>query len=192
MKITCPCGEKKFNVDASLIPSEGRLLQCGFCNKEWFYKESETLKNDNIISKDNPQDEVSINESQIKPSSLVENEQEIQIPKETETIISQAEKKIKKTKNNKDNIEAKKLNVSKNNGISNFFSYSLKALGSHILNFLPIPTNRASDCKEEAFLKISGNKTLPSWSKGNIEDPKINVASYSLVSSNGSFESSHS
>ena len=140
MKITCPCGEKKFNVDASLIPSEGRLLQCGFCNKEWFYKESETLKNDNIISKDNPQDEVSINESQIKPSSLVENEQEIQIPIETETIISQAEKKIKKTTNKKVNIEAKNLNESKNNGISNFFSYLIVFIISFIALIILLDT----------------------------------------------------
>ena len=28
MIVTCPCGDKKFKVDASLIPNEGRLLQC--------------------------------------------------------------------------------------------------------------------------------------------------------------------
>ncbi len=140
MKITCPCGEKKFNVDASLIPKEGRLLQCGFCDKEWFYKENETLKNDNVISKDYPQDEISINESQIKPSSLVENEQEIQIPIETETIISQAEKKIKKTTNKKINIEAKNLNESKNNGISNFFSYLIVFIISFIALIIMLDT----------------------------------------------------
>ena len=140
MKITCPCGEKKFNVDASLIPKEGRLLQCGFCDKEWFYKENETLKNDNVISKDYPQDEISINESQIKPSSLVENEQEIQIPIETETIISQAEKKIKKTTNKKVNIEAKNLNESKNNGILNFFSYLIVFIISFIALIILLDT----------------------------------------------------
>ena len=140
MKITCPCGEKKFKVDASLIPSEGRLLQCGFCDKEWFYKESEALKNDNIISKDYPQDEISINESQIKPSSLVENEQKIQIPIETETIIRQAEKKIKKTTNKKVNIEAKNLNESKNNGILNFFSYLIVFIISFIALIILLDT----------------------------------------------------
>ena len=38
MIITCPCGDKKFNVDASLIPQEGRTLQCGFCERKWFFK----------------------------------------------------------------------------------------------------------------------------------------------------------
>ena len=37
MIIVCPCGEKKFEIDQNLIPEEGRLLQCGFCNKKWFF-----------------------------------------------------------------------------------------------------------------------------------------------------------
>ena len=140
MKITCPYCKKKFNVDTSLIPNEGRLLKCGSCNQEWFYKQSEPTENDNIISKYNPPDEISLNESQIKPSSLVKNEQEIQIPKETETIISQAEKKIKKTTYNKDNIEAKNLNESKNNGISNFFSYLIVFIISFVALIILLDT----------------------------------------------------
>ena len=140
MKITCPYCKKKFNVDTSLIPSEGRLLKCGSCNQEWFYKESKSSENDNIISKDNPSDEISPNESQIKASSLVENEQEIQIPKETEAIISQAEIKIKKNIVNKDNIEAKNLNESKNNGISNFFSYLIVFIISFIALIIMLDT----------------------------------------------------
>ena len=134
MKITCPYCKKKFNVDTSLIPSEGRLLKCGSCNQEWFYKGSEASE------KDNTSDEISPIESQIKPSSLVENEQEIQIPKETETIISQAEKKIKKTTNNKNNIEAKNLNESKNNGISKFFSYLIVFIISFIALIILLDT----------------------------------------------------
>ena len=30
--------KKKFEVDSSLIPNEGRLLQCGSCNHIWFFK----------------------------------------------------------------------------------------------------------------------------------------------------------
>ena len=37
MIINCECGEKKFNVDSSLIPKEGRLLKCGSCSKIWHY-----------------------------------------------------------------------------------------------------------------------------------------------------------
>ena len=45
MIITCPCEKKQFKIDSSLIPDEGRELQCGSCNYKWFYK-----KNENAIS----------------------------------------------------------------------------------------------------------------------------------------------
>ena len=38
MIISCPCGKKNFEIDANLIPSEGRNLQCGSCLRVWFYK----------------------------------------------------------------------------------------------------------------------------------------------------------
>ena len=41
MIITCPCGEKKFEVDSKLIPNEGRLLKCGTCDKTWFFNKNE-------------------------------------------------------------------------------------------------------------------------------------------------------
>ena len=38
MIITCPNCEKKFQIDAALVPENGRDLQCGSCNHAWFYK----------------------------------------------------------------------------------------------------------------------------------------------------------
>ena len=38
MIITCPNCNKQFKIDNSLIPDEGRDLQCGSCNNVWFYK----------------------------------------------------------------------------------------------------------------------------------------------------------
>ena len=38
MIITCPCEKKQFKIDSSLIPNEGRELQCGSCERIWFYK----------------------------------------------------------------------------------------------------------------------------------------------------------
>ena len=57
MIITCPNCKKQFKIDNSLIPDEGRDLQCGSCNNVWFYKIEEQknrlLKLDNeIVSKD--------------------------------------------------------------------------------------------------------------------------------------------
>ena len=57
MIITCPNCNKQFKIDNSLIPNEGRDLQCGSCNHVWFYEiveeNDEVLKlNEEIVSKD--------------------------------------------------------------------------------------------------------------------------------------------
>ena len=38
MIITCPNCNKQFKIDNSLIPNDGRNLQCGSCENVWFYK----------------------------------------------------------------------------------------------------------------------------------------------------------
>jgi len=35
MIITCVCGEKKFTLPDNSIPASGRMVKCGFCDKEW-------------------------------------------------------------------------------------------------------------------------------------------------------------
>ena len=57
MIITCPNCNRQFKIDISLIPDEGRDLQCGACSHVWFYKieqeNGEVLKlNDEIASKE--------------------------------------------------------------------------------------------------------------------------------------------
>ena len=57
MIITCPNCNKRFKIDNSLIPDDGRDLQCGSCNHVWFYEikqeNNEILKlNEEIASKD--------------------------------------------------------------------------------------------------------------------------------------------
>ena len=37
MIIVCICGKKKFEVNSDLIPSTGRTIQCGSCDKVWFF-----------------------------------------------------------------------------------------------------------------------------------------------------------
>ena len=58
MIINCECGKKKFNIDSSLIPKEGRLLKCGSCSAIWHYtpiietkndKELDVKTNENVI-----------------------------------------------------------------------------------------------------------------------------------------------
>ena len=52
MIITCEKCSKKFNLEDSLIPDEGRELQCGSCSHKWFFKKKESLiKDKNVVSK---------------------------------------------------------------------------------------------------------------------------------------------
>ena len=72
MIINCECGKKKFNIDSSLIPIEGRLLKCGSCSKIWHYtpiienKKNEDLDvkiNENFIQNEVQSDEAINDES---------------------------------------------------------------------------------------------------------------------------------
>ena len=45
MIINCPYCEKKFQISNDLIPSNGRLLQCGSCKKSWFFKPKNITEN---------------------------------------------------------------------------------------------------------------------------------------------------
>jgi len=38
MIITCNNCSKNFNIDSSVIPEKGRLLQCNGCDHKWFFK----------------------------------------------------------------------------------------------------------------------------------------------------------
>ena len=83
MIITCNNCNKIFDIDSSLIPDKGRLLQCSSCNHKWFFKK-EILENsvssmavdidsDNVndLNQNNP----TINK-EIKPSDLSNKEVE--------------------------------------------------------------------------------------------------------------------
>ena len=48
MIITCDQCNKKFEIESKLIPSEGRLLQCGSCEHKWFFK-SEIVEDESIV-----------------------------------------------------------------------------------------------------------------------------------------------
>ena len=44
MIITCPNCNKQFKIDNSLIPDDGRDLQCGSCDHVWFYKTEDKIE----------------------------------------------------------------------------------------------------------------------------------------------------
>ena len=61
MIINCPNCNKRFKINTSLIPVEGRDLKCGSCDHVWFYKiedknlEPLSLQEDIINNEDKPE-----------------------------------------------------------------------------------------------------------------------------------------
>ncbi len=106
MIITCPNCNKQFQIENSLIPDEGRDLQCGSCNNVWFYKIEE--ENSEIL---HLKEEITRKETVTKNDNIEEKIAE----------KKQSPKKIKTEKNDNKNIEAKSKNI-ENKG-SKFFSY---------------------------------------------------------------------
>ena len=51
MIITCGQCHKKFEIESSLIPEKGRLLQCSSCNHQWFYK-NDILEETKVVLKE--------------------------------------------------------------------------------------------------------------------------------------------
>ena len=66
MIISCPSCKKKFEIDANLLPKEGRNLQCGSCLNVWFYKFEKNISDleikDNTTNLSEEDDEIIIKE----------------------------------------------------------------------------------------------------------------------------------
>ena len=71
MIINCECGKKKFNIDSSLIPEEGRLLKCGSCSKIWHYTPVLETKNDEDL---NVKINENINKNEVHSNELINDE----------------------------------------------------------------------------------------------------------------------
>jgi len=60
MIITCNNCNKKFDIDSSLIPDKGRLLQCASCDHKWFFKKEALENTISPINEDTSIDNVNI------------------------------------------------------------------------------------------------------------------------------------
>ena len=79
MIIACPKCKKKFDIEDSLIPEKGRLLQCSSCDNKWFFKKTIEVKK--------------------KIERISTKTKTNKIPKETEDIIIEAEENNTKVEN---------------------------------------------------------------------------------------------
>ncbi len=108
MIIECPCKKKKFNIDINLIPAEGRNLQCGSCDRIWFYKKVELKSepsqvNQNIAIKEK-EDSDKLNDDKSKNQLIKQPVEENEKAKSKLSNINKTEnksKEIKKTKSSK-------------------------------------------------------------------------------------------
>ena len=128
MIITCPNCNKKFKIDNSLIPDEGRDLQCGSCNHVWLYKIKE--ENSKILEL---KEEIDINDIKTKVDKnneeIVENKNHLT---KIETELNNQKKEI--------NIEKQKeTKISKNTG-NKFFSYLIVFIISFVALIILLDT----------------------------------------------------
>ena len=101
MIITCPCEKKQFKIDSSLIPIEGRELQCGSCERVWFYKpqnesENPLELNNNISTNITEQNQVIKKNLEISKTLQQEKIIEAEIEKENLKTVEKLEGKKSK------------------------------------------------------------------------------------------------
>ncbi len=130
MIITCPNCNKQFRIDNSLIPDEGRDLQCGSCNHIWFYKIEE--ENEEVLKLNNKIESKDI-EVKAKNKHEIIEEKKKEFEKINIKVDNENENILEKQKNN--NLSKN----SKNNGIK-FFSYLIVIIISFIALIILLDT----------------------------------------------------
>ena len=123
MIIECINCSKIFEVNAELIPSSGRTIQCGSCNHVWFYKYDASLKS--TFSED--RNIIKSGKSKTKPETK---------PKLEEKILSH---KIDKIINKKDTALIKYEGNSKFT-ILNIFGYIIVGIISFVALIIILDT----------------------------------------------------
>ena len=131
MIITCPNCNKKFKIDISLIPDEGRDLQCGSCNHVWFYNIQE--KNNEILEL---KQEIISEDIETK---AVNKEDKIEEKQQSEEIIKTEINNKKKEKNSEKQKNTTTLKKTENKG-SKFFSYLIVFIISFVALIILLDT----------------------------------------------------
>ena len=89
MIVQCNNCHKKFDLEANLIPEEGRLLQCSACNNTWFFKKKKI---------DTPQEvtkpEIQNNKEEETISPKIDDANSSEIPSNDEIENVEVEKTI--------------------------------------------------------------------------------------------------
>ena len=129
MIIICPNCKKKFQIDATLLPGEGRDLQCGSCSHVWFYKAENENSSPLTLSEDFVKSQTTDNLAKKDIENKIDNNQKL-IQEKPKNI----EKKIKDTSDNK------KSEIKKESTGSKFFSYLIVLIISFVALIILVDT----------------------------------------------------
>ncbi len=121
MIITCPNCKKKFQMDLTLIPVEGRDLQCGSCQNVWFYKAEKENSSPLTLNEDFADKEIEDNFPKKNIEKTIKNKKSI-----IEEKPKNKEKKIKTISDNE------KTEIKKENTGGKFFSYLIVLIISFV------------------------------------------------------------
>tara|TARA_B100000900_G_C20154031_1_gene543088 strand:+ start:71 stop:550 length:480 start_codon:yes stop_codon:yes gene_type:complete len=128
MIINCINCNKTFEVNSTLIPENGRTIQCGACNHIWFYKPKMN------VSEDETNSEI-INPSSIEEKTQIKNEiSQVQNRSNTNDIDN----------NEINNKKIKKKNKKNSFSIIKVFSYILVLIISFIAIVVILDTFKSS------------------------------------------------
>ena len=134
MIITCNNCNKKFDIDSTLIPDKGRLLQCASCDHKWFFKKEVLEQKISRINEDTSVDNINIfdqnnlsinDEESVSDAPKDEVEVEVDLEKETKEKIE-----ININQNTQANIKPKKQ---KNFKILNIFIVAIISFVAFII-----------------------------------------------------------
>ena len=136
MIITCSNCRKQFKIDSSLIPSEGRNLQCGSCDNVWFYKFEDKSIKPTPLNEDVANNEIEPKKIIKDYDEIIENNKPI-----SKNKSEKVEKKVKKF------VEKQNISTSKNETDSSggkFLSYLLVFIISFLALIILLDTLKAS------------------------------------------------
>ena len=131
MIITCPNCNKQFKIDNSLIPDEGRDLQCGSCNHIWFYNIQE--KNNEVLDL---KQEIISEDIEQKAENKEDKIKQKQQPKQ---IIKTKINNKKKEKNSEKQKNTTSLKNTEKKG-NKFFSYLIVFIISFVALIILLDT----------------------------------------------------
>ena len=136
MIITCPCSKKQFKIDDTQIPEKGRNLQCGSCNRIWFFKLDDKSTAPLTLNENLANNEIDINITENEIEEPVKSSQSIN-PNKDEEKDKKIIKIIEKEKSLTKKIKKEKIDI-------NYFSFFVVFIISFVALIILLDTLKTS------------------------------------------------